>query len=268
MSLTVVQTNLPAPPYPADTKSNGFRFELDVDRLKRSDTWVLATPEMRPWLLMVWMVAWDQIPAGSLPADKAAIAAHLGMDARLFQANADILLRGFKPHSDGRLYHPFVASRVLEMISRRKGTAERMKRLRDASVRTCDASPSVTYAKDQDQDQDQEKERRLRLSVPAAPRSEVPYQQIVDAYHTALPTWKRVVILNDARKTAIRARWSDLPSVEHWAAYFRRVAKSPFLTNGTDAVFRNDNLDFLLRQANMAQIIEGKYDPRRNGNAR
>ena len=70
-------------------------------------------------------------------------------------------------------------------------------------------------------------------------------------------------MLNDARRRAIRARWGDLPSLEHWKAFFERVAKSPFLQNKTDAVFRNDNLDFLLRPVNLAKIVEGHFDPRR-----
>jgi hypothetical protein len=260
----VVPGNLPDPPYPADTRVNGWRFELDVERIKRSDTWVMASPEWRPWLLMTWMVAWDQRPAGSLPADHALIAAHIGMDIRLFTAHADILLRGFVRHSDGRLYHAVVVEQVQRLISMREQERDRKAKFRQKSASVPQVSRGTDAGKTlQEQEQEQEKERRLRLSASETPRIEVPYQQIVDAYHTALPKWKAVKVLSADRKTKIRARWvSEFPTIEHWAAYFRRVAMSPFLTNRTDAVFRNDNIDFLIRPANLAQIIEGKYDQR------
>jgi hypothetical protein len=41
------------PPYPADTRAAGWRFDLDTTRIRQSDTWTLARPEIRPWLLML-----------------------------------------------------------------------------------------------------------------------------------------------------------------------------------------------------------------------
>lgn len=34
-------------PYPCDTRAKGWRFELDHERIRQSDTWALAPPEIR-----------------------------------------------------------------------------------------------------------------------------------------------------------------------------------------------------------------------------
>ncbi len=113
------------PPYPATTKAGGFKFELDCERIAQSDTWALAAARQRPLLLMLWFIAWQQTPCGSLPADDMLIAARLGMDAEAFQHDKAILLRGWQEASDGRLYHLVVTELVLEMMSRKAGNAKR-----------------------------------------------------------------------------------------------------------------------------------------------
>jgi hypothetical protein len=105
------------PPYPHDTRAKGWRFELDHERVRQSDTWALAPREIRPWLLMLWMVAWEQTPCGSLPADDRLIAARLDMPMELFAPHRDVLLRGWWAAEDGRLYHDTLVERVREMMS-------------------------------------------------------------------------------------------------------------------------------------------------------
>lgn len=114
-----------APPYPAETRAKGWRLEIDHERIRQSDTWALATPEQRPWLLMLWMVAWEQSPCGSMPASHELIAARIGMPAKMFEKNHPILLRGWNAASDGRMYHQVLTERVLDMIGRREKTATR-----------------------------------------------------------------------------------------------------------------------------------------------
>ena len=105
-------------PYPADTRAKGWRFELDLERVAQSDTWVLAKAELRPWLLMLWAVAWQQTPCGSLPDDDELIAARVGMDSELFAKHKRVLLRGWMLADDGRLYHATITERVLEKLKR------------------------------------------------------------------------------------------------------------------------------------------------------
>lgn len=117
---------LPPPPYPADTRAKGWRFELDHERIRQSDTWALASAEVRPWLLMLWMVAWEQTPCGSLPAEDDLIAARIGMPVKAFGKHRAILMRGWWPADDGRLYHDTMAQRVAEMVESRRKNAKRV----------------------------------------------------------------------------------------------------------------------------------------------
>ncbi|MBH9645067.1 DUF1376 domain-containing protein [Burkholderia vietnamiensis] len=117
-------------PYPSDTRAKGWRFELDYERIRQSDTWALAAPEIRPWLLMLWMTAWEQTPCGSLPDDDELIAARIGMSLEQFQSVKKRLMRGWWLADDGRLYHNTMVERVLEMIDRRDG-----ERIRKANQR-------------------------------------------------------------------------------------------------------------------------------------
>lgn len=123
--LEVVSADLPDPPYPADTRAKGWRFELAYEQIEQSTTWKLAPSELRPWLLMLWYRSWQEWPAGSLPDDDAVIAATIGMQLTTFQTHRASLMRGWVKHSDGRLYHDTVGARVLEMLERRRKDADR-----------------------------------------------------------------------------------------------------------------------------------------------
>ena len=113
------------PPYPADTRCKGWRFELDHERIRQSDTWALAPAEIRPWLLMLWMVAWEQTPCGALPDSDDLIAARIGMKPAAFKKVRAFLMRGWSAASDGRLYHPVMVERVLEMMRKRRSDSDR-----------------------------------------------------------------------------------------------------------------------------------------------
>ncbi len=111
-------------PYPIDTRAKGWRFELDHERIRQSDTWALASPELRPWLLMLWMVAWEQTPCGTLPTEHALIAARIGMKPKAFVQWKEVLLRGWDEF-EGRLYHATMTERVKAMLEKRTKDALR-----------------------------------------------------------------------------------------------------------------------------------------------
>jgi hypothetical protein len=115
-------------PYPADTRAKGWRFELDYERITQSDTWDLAAevPMAQPALLMMWMMAWQQTPCGSLSNDEAVIRAKCRIPADLWPSMRELLMRGWWAADDGRLYHNAITERVLEMIEARGKNAKRV----------------------------------------------------------------------------------------------------------------------------------------------
>jgi len=121
--------DLPDPPYPADTRAKGWRFELDYEQIEQSSTWALATakaPEVRGWLLLMWLCSWKQVPCGSFPNDDAVIAAMIGMPLKTWAKLRDVLMRGWTAAADGRVYHETIGARVLEMLEWRRKNAKRV----------------------------------------------------------------------------------------------------------------------------------------------
>lgn len=114
-------------PYPADTRAKGWRFELDYEAIQQSDTWALADeiPMAQPALLMMWLTSWAQIPCGSLPDDEAVIRAKCKVPAKDWARMRDVLMRGWWKADDGRLYHPTITQRVLDMLGRKNAEAKR-----------------------------------------------------------------------------------------------------------------------------------------------
>jgi len=112
-------------PYPADIRAKGWRFELDLERVMQSDTWALASPDIRPWLLMLWSTAWQQTPCGSLPSDPALICARIGMPQKQFDKCKTVLLRGWWTAEDGKMYHDTIIAQVLGMVEAKKAESAR-----------------------------------------------------------------------------------------------------------------------------------------------
>jgi hypothetical protein len=127
----------PDPPYPADTRAKGWRFELDYEQIEQSDTWPLAAevPMAQHALLMMWMVAWAQTPCGSFPADHEVIRAKCRIPAAMWAKCKAVLLRGWWQANDGRLYHDTLIKRVGEMMGRRRSDSDRKaaQRAKDAA---------------------------------------------------------------------------------------------------------------------------------------
>jgi hypothetical protein len=115
-------------PYPADTRAKGWRFELEYERIEQSDTWAIAeeVPMAQHALLFMWLAAWKQEPCGSFPNDEAVIRSKCRVPPKLWPALRSVLLRGWWLADDGRLYHPTITARVMEMLEYRRKTAERV----------------------------------------------------------------------------------------------------------------------------------------------
>lgn len=119
-------TELIAPPYPADTRAKGWRFEIDTEAIKASDTWLRAKHgAVKGALLLLWSEAWQQTPCGSLPDDDELLALLIDMPDETFVQHRAVLMRGWSKASDGRLYHDTITKRVLAMLAKRAKDAGR-----------------------------------------------------------------------------------------------------------------------------------------------
>lgn len=133
---------IPDPPYP-HVLANGWRFELNIERIKQGDTWTLTPPPMRNHLLRLWMEAWVQSPCGSLPDNDEIIAARIDVDRDTFAANRTFLMRGWVLHSDGRLYHKVLTELVERMRDGRANERNKKRKQRAATKDSPAVSPDV-----------------------------------------------------------------------------------------------------------------------------
>lgn len=118
----------------------------------------------------------------------------------------------------------------------------------------------------------EEESRGDKDKPPISPKGEaVPFQEIVDLYHEHLPMLPKVVNINDSRKRAMKARWSEsvnIPSgsdvvhmkcnsLDFWARYFKRARGQDFLTG--DVTEWAADFDFLIKKNNFIKVVENKY---------
>ena len=96
-------------------------------------------------------------------------------------------------------------------------------------------------------------------------REKVPYQEIVDMFNSLCPSYPSVRTLSDARKRAIRARMKSY-SIEDFKTLFEKAEASSFLKGGSDRNW-SANFDWLIKDSNMAKVLDGNYDNRQNKHA-
>jgi len=279
--LRSVPLELPEAPYPEDTQVKGWKFQIDHERLFSSDTWALAAPDLRPWLLMVWHTAWVQRPAGAFTNDYALIAARIGMEQRAFAAQADILLRGFRLHADGRLYHAVVVEQVLELLALRQAERDRKQAYRERMKcptnvpRDTKGTPVGETLPEPEPEPEPEPGKNITYHssdksptfAPKVARDGCPYEKIRQLWIEILPDLRRPIGVEHwtpARKAMIKSRWNDqLPDLGSWRECFTLVSKSKFLcgktppTNGYKP-FQAD-LFWVAKPENLLKIYEGKY---------
>lgn len=116
------------PPVPPDCNLRGLPWmPVDTERLLNSDLWALSTAEEFKVAFRMWIKAWQQVPAASLPDDDRILAELSGAGRRWPKLRA-MALRGFRAATDGRLYHPVIAEKALEAWAHRLAQREKGKK--------------------------------------------------------------------------------------------------------------------------------------------
>ena len=104
---------------------------------------------------------------------------------------------------------------------------------------------------DTDIDKDKDKERD---------KERIQYTQITDLYHSLCPSYPKIKALSDARKKAIKARLNTY-TVDDFKTLFEKAEASTFLKGGNNNNW-SANFDWLIKDANMAKVLDGNYDNR------
>ncbi len=95
-------------------------------------------------------------------------------------------------------------------------------------------------------------------------KDRVDYQKIMDLYNTLCPSLPRVKILSDARKKAIKARMNSGYKVDDFRLMFQKAEASSFMKGANNRNWTAD-FDWMIKDANMAKVLDGKYNEDRTG---
>ena len=88
------------------------------------------------------------------------------------------------------------------------------------------------------------------------------YQEIVNLYNDTCVSFPKVLTLSESRKKAIKARLKTY-SLEDFKKLFEMAEGSRFLKGGNDRNW-SANFDWLIKDSNMAKVLEGNYEDRSN----
>ena len=93
----------------------------------------------------------------------------------------------------------------------------------------------------------------------------IPYAKVQKLYNDLCPKMAKCTVMSEARKKAIKARFRSGYKLEDFERLFTLAAQSTFLNGGNKRNFMA-NFDWLIRDANMAKVLDGNYADRAGGN--
>lgn len=92
---------------------------------------------------------------------------------------------------------------------------------------------------------------------------QVPYQDVMRIYNSTCVSYPKCKTMSEARKKAIRARFNNGYTLDDFKELFEKAEKSSFL-RGSNNNNWSANFDWLIKDANMAKVLDGNYDDKKN----
>jgi len=153
-----------------------------------------------------------------------------------------------------------VLTAVPYLIGSETEKAELMRKSRARKKALLEGGNNVTGTLPVVTDSYPEKEKEKEKEKDIESRDRINYQMIVDMYNETCVSFPSVRSLSDSRKKAIRARLNTY-TVDDFKELFRKAEASPFLKGGNNRNW-SATFDWLIKDSNMAKVLEGNYDDR------
>lgn len=119
--------------------------------------------------------------------------------------------------------------------------------------------------------QEQEKNRTDPIGTEAASAAKKLHEEIVAAYHQALPELPKVRIWSEDRRKTLDARIRETvkrgkpaDTADYWQQFFAKVSRSDWLCGRAGKDWRAD-WDWLMGPENFRHVLEGRYDKQTGG---
>ena len=109
-----------------------------------------------------------------------------------------------------------------------------------------------SHATEEDKDKEEEKD------IDKESKEKVTCEQVVDLYRSICVSYPKVISPSEARKRAIRARLK-MYSMDDFRMLFEKAEASSFLKGANNRNW-SANFDWMIKDANMAKVIDGNYD--------
>jgi len=110
-----------------------------------------------------------------------------------------------------------------------------------------------------------EKERELEKEIKKENREKIDYQRIAAMYNDTCVSFPKLKSLSDARKKTIKARLNTY-TYEDFQTLFTKAEASDFLKGKNNRDWQA-SFDWLIKDANMAKVLDGNYDNKGQGQA-
>lgn len=94
---------------------------------------------------------------------------------------------------------------------------------------------------------------------PASSAYHVPYEQIKSIYNSICTSFPKCTAMSEARKKAIKARFSAGYTLEDFKRLFEKTEASSFMRGANSRNWRA-TFDWLIQDRNMAKVLDGNYD--------
>lgn len=89
----------------------------------------------------------------------------------------------------------------------------------------------------------------------------IDYQKIADMYNDTCVSFPHLSKISESRKKAIKARFNNGYTYDDFQALFTKAENSSFL-KGANSRNWSANFDWLIKDNNMAKVLDGNYDER------
>ena len=137
----------------------------------------------------------------------------------------------------------------------------RQKKFYDKKKELPNVRTNVSVTQPNATEEDIEKEIDIDIEIEKEKEEKITCKQVVDLYHSICVSYPSITTISEARKKAINARLKAY-SLDDFRTLFEKAEASSFLKGSNDRNW-SANFDWMIKDANMAKIIEGNYDNRK-----
>lgn len=130
-------SDLIEPPIPDDVDLRNLEWmPLHIDKLVSSRAWRDAKrrPDLAFFMMNLWMAAWKEVPAGSLPNDDRTLREIAGCSPQRWPTARQPVLRSFVAATNARIYHPTIVEEAIRAWELKTSRHAKMKDARKAKA--------------------------------------------------------------------------------------------------------------------------------------